>query len=205
MVVRLQAAPGIALSETNRVTSLAAAELNKLPGVTAAGTHVGRAIASDRVTDVNASEIWLTIADDADYASALAAIRSTVRNYPGLRSQVATYADDRLAEAGATTGDRMVVRVYGQDLHTLQTTAEQVRQKLQTVPGVILTTTAPMVAEPAIDVEVNLAAAQRLGLVPGDVRRDVATLVSGLTVGSLYEQQAIFDVVSRATPPPTRA
>src|SRR6476646_4940400 len=52
-----------------------------------------------------------------------------------------------------------------------------------------------MVAEPAIDVEVDLAAAQRLGLVPGDVRRDVATLVSGLTVGSLYEQQAIFDVV----------
>jgi multidrug efflux pump subunit AcrB len=112
-----------------------------------------------------------------------------------VRSQVATYADDRLAAAGATTGDALVVRVYGQDLKVLQTTAEEVRQRIQTVSGVVSPTMQPMVSEPAIDIQVDLAAAQRVGLAPGDVRRDVATLVSGLTVGSLYEQQAIFDVV----------
>jgi multidrug efflux pump subunit AcrB len=52
-----------------------------------------------------------------------------------------------------------------------------------------------VVTEPAINIQVDLAAAQRVGLRPGDVRRDAATLISGLTVGSLYEQQAIFDVV----------
>lgn len=195
VIVALQAAPGTALAETNRITTLAAAELDRLPGVRAAGTHVGRAIASDRRTDVNAGEIWLTIGADADYEGTLAAIRSAVRNYPGLRSEVATYTDERLAEAGATTGDAMVVRVYGQDLPTLQRTAEDVRQQLQTVPGIISPTVEPVTVEPAIDIQVDLAAAQRLGIVPGDVRRDVATLVSGLTVGSLYEQQAVFDVV----------
>jgi multidrug efflux pump subunit AcrB len=52
-----------------------------------------------------------------------------------------------------------------------------------------------VVTEPAIDIQVDLAAAQRVGLRPGDVRRDAATLISGLTVGSLYEEQAIFEVV----------
>jgi Cu/Ag efflux pump CusA len=42
---------------------------------------------------------------------------------------------------------------------------------------------------------VDLAAAQRAGLRPGDVRRDASTLISGLTVGRLYEPQAMFDVV----------
>ena len=195
VVVRLQTAPGTALGETNRITNLAAAELNRLPGVHTAGTHVGRAIASDTVADVDTSEIWLTIADGADYGGTLAAVRSTVRQYPGVRSQVATYADDRLAAAGATTGDKLVVRVYGQDLGVLRSTAEDVRQKVQTVSGVLSPTVAPQVTEPAIDIQVDLAAAQRVGLRPGDVRRDAATLVSGLTVGSLYEQQAIFDVV----------
>jgi Cu/Ag efflux pump CusA len=195
VVVRLAAAPGTALQEMNRITTLAAGELQRLPGVRAAGTHVGRAIASDQVTDVNTSEIWVTIADDADYAGTVSAIRSTIAGYPGLHSQVATYAADQLAAAGVTTGDRLVVRVYGQDLNTLRSTAEDVRQEIQTVAGVISPAVQREVSAPTIEIQVDLAAAQRVGLRPGDVRRDASTLISGLVVGSLYQQQAVFDVV----------
>ncbi|MFL6097739.1 MAG: efflux RND transporter permease subunit [Blastococcus sp.] len=195
LVVHLQAAPGTALAETNRITTAAAAELSDLAGVRSVGTHVGRAIASDRVSDVDTSEIWLTVADDADYDATLSAIRSTVRGYPGLRSDVTTYADGRLAAAGATTGDELVVRVYGQDLATLRSTAEEVRQEIQTVPGVITPVVQAQVTEPTIEIQVDLPAARRVGLRPADVRRDASTLISGLTVGRLYESQTIFDVV----------
>jgi hypothetical protein len=57
------------------------------------------------------------------------------------------------------------------------------------------------VSQPTVSVKVDLAAAQRAGLRPGDVRREVSAMVSGLTVGSLYEQQAIFDVVIWGGPP----
>jgi Cu/Ag efflux pump CusA len=204
VVVRLQAAPGTALPEMNRITTAAAAELSDLAGVRSAGTHVGRAIGSDRVVDVDTSEIWLTIAGDADYDSTLTAVRSVVRGYPGLRSDVSTYADDQLAAAGATTGDQLVVRVYGEDLGTLRSIAEDVRQDVQTVPGVLAPTVEAQASEPSLEIEVNLAAAQRVGLRPADVRRDASTLISGLTVGRLYESQAIFDVVLWGGPP-TRA
>ena len=46
-----------------------------------------------------------------------------------------------------------------------------------------------------MEIEVDLAKAQRYGLRPGDVRRETSTLISGLTVGNLYEQQKVFDVV----------
>ena len=46
-----------------------------------------------------------------------------------------------------------------------------------------------------MQIEVDLAAAERYGFKPGDVRREATTLISGLPVGSLYEQQKIFDVV----------
>jgi Cu/Ag efflux pump CusA len=201
LVVRLEAAPGTALPEMNRITTAAADELSRLPGVRTAGSHVGRAIASDRLDDVNTSEIWVTVAGDADYQRTLRAVRTTVRGYPGLRSQVGTYEADQLAAAGATTGDKLVVRVYGQDFATLQATAEDVRQEIQTVGGVISPQVARQVMAPTIQIQVDLATAQRLGLRPGDLRRDASTLISGLTVGSLYEQQAIFDVVLWSGPP----
>ena len=59
--------PGTSLAEMDRITGLAAAELRELHGVESVGTHVGRAVGADEVVDVDASEIWLTVADDADY------------------------------------------------------------------------------------------------------------------------------------------
>src|SRR3954447_9125570 len=195
VLVRFEAAAGTSLAEMDRITGVAAAELRALPGVQSAGTHVGRAMESDEVVDVDASEIWLTVDGEADYAATLADVRSTVRAYPGLRSEVRTYADDRLSAVSAPTGNDLVVRVSGEDYTTLQETAEQVRDALRTVEGVISPVVEQQVRQPTVSVQVDLAAAQRLGLQPGDVRREVSTLVSGLTVGSLYEQQAIFDVV----------
>jgi Cu/Ag efflux pump CusA len=195
VLVRLEAAPGTSLAEMDRVTGAAAAELRELSGVASIGTHVGRAVGADEVVDVDAGEIWLTVDEDADYGATLAAVRSTVRAYPGLRSQVQTYADDRVAAVSASTGDSLVVRVFGDDFTMLRETAEQVARVLKTVEGVISPEVEAQVSQPTVAVQVDLAAAQRNGLQPGDVRREVSTLVSGLTVGSLYEQQAIFDVV----------
>ena len=70
------------------------------------------------------------------------------------------------------------------------------RQEIQTVAGRHLARpSSRRSTEPTVEIQVDLAAAQRVGLRPGDVRREASTLISGLTVGSLYEQQTIFDVV----------
>jgi Cu/Ag efflux pump CusA len=201
VLVRLQAAPGTALAEMDRITGAAATELRGLPGVASAGTHVGRAIGADEVVDVDQSEIWLTIAGDADYPATLAAVRNAVAGYPGLAGEVRTYADDQVAVAADSTGDALVVRVFGEDLPTLRKTADQVAEVMETVEGVISPVVEPQASRPGVSVQVDLAAAQRYGIQPGDVRREVSTVVSGLTVGSLYEQQAIFDVVVWGGPP----
>jgi Cu/Ag efflux pump CusA len=54
--------------------------------------------------------------------------------------------------------------------------------------------------EPTVEVDVAIAAAARHGIAPGDVRRAAATYLSGITAGSLFEQQKVFDVVVWGTP-----
>jgi Cu/Ag efflux pump CusA len=195
VLVRLQAAPGTALNEMNRITERAAAELRTVAGVRSTGAHVGRAIGSDQVVDVDSAEIWVEVTQDADYSRTLDTIRSTMRGYPGLDSVVRTYAQDRVSTVAASTGDGLVVRVYGNDLTTLRETGDDVAEVLGTISGILSPRVQAQVSEPTIEIEVDLAAAQRHGLRPGDVRREASTLISGLTVGSLYEQQKVFDVV----------
>ena len=74
------------------------------------------------------------------------------------------------------------------------------RAMLARVPGVANPVVRPIPQQPTVAVKVNLAAAQKYGLRPGDIRRDATTLTSGLIVGNLYEQSKIFDVVVWGAP-----
>ncbi|HKS01902.1 MAG TPA: efflux RND transporter permease subunit, partial [Arthrobacter sp.] len=56
------------------------------------------------------------------------------------------------------------------------------------------------VEQPTVQVKVDLAAAQKAGVIPGDVRRAAAALLQGIEVGNVYEQQKVFSVVVKGQP-----
>ena len=200
LLLHVEAAPGTSLIEMDRITATAGNELQTLPGVKSVGTHVGRAIGSDQLTNVNSAEVWITLDDRADYARTKAAITTVMHGYPGLRTDLVTYPGDRVGQVTAGQRDDLLVRVYGADLNVLQQKAGAVRAMLTRVSGVANPAVRPIPQQPTVAVKVNLAAAQKYGLRPGDIRRDATTLTSGLIVGNLYEQSKIFDVVIWGAP-----
>lgn len=195
LLVRVSTAPGTSLPEMERVTAAVDRDLRAVPGVQGVGTHVGRAIGSDQLVDVNSAEMWVTLSGQADYGRSRAAIAAVLRGYPGLRADVGTYPDDQVGQLLASQRNDLVVRVYGADIPTLTAKARQIRALIAGIPGVARPAVRPVPTEPVVDIKVDLAAAERYGLRPGDVRRDATTLTSGLIVGSLYEQSKIYDVV----------
>ena len=68
----------------SRITALVSDELRSLPGVRNVGAHVGRAITSDQVVEINSGELWVSIDPAADYDATVAAIQTVVNGYPGL-------------------------------------------------------------------------------------------------------------------------
>jgi Cu/Ag efflux pump CusA len=195
LLVRVSAAPGTSLPEMERVTAAVDRDLQAVPGVQGVGTHVGRAVGSDQLVDVNSAEMWVTLTGQADYSRSRAAITAVLHGYPGLRADVGTYPDDQVAQLLAAQRDDLIVRVYGSDIPTLTAKARQIRALVAGIPGVAHPAVRPIPTEPVVDIKVDLATAERYGLRPGDVRRDATTLTSGLIVGSLYEQSKIYDVV----------
>jgi len=200
LLIHWQAEPGTSLPEMTRITTQATRQLAAIRGVRAVGAHLGRAITSDQVVNVNSGEIWVTLKDSADYQSTLKAIQGVLANYPKMASHVVTYPQDRVREVQSGATDALVVRVYGSDMDMLQQKAEELQRRIAKVPGVVDPKVQVQARQPTLQVEVNLAAAQKYGLNAGDVRRTATTYFSGLTVGQLYEEQAVFDVVVKGTP-----
>lgn len=200
VLVDVDAAPGTSHPEMTRIIAQASNELRLLAGVNNVGSHVGRAITSDQTTGVNTAEMWVAIDPEADYEGTLTAVRKIVASYPGLDSDVLIYSNDRVTDILTGIENDIVVRIFGEDLNILTAQAQTVRQMLGTVDGIVNPLAQLPIQEPTIEVKVDLAAAQRHGIKPGDVRRAATTLLSGLEVGNLFEDNKVFEVVVWGTP-----
>jgi Cu/Ag efflux pump CusA len=217
VVVELEAEPGTSGPRMTRIATSLTGELRSLPAVDNVAAHVGRAVTGDETVDVNSSEIWVSVASGADYDDAIEDIEDVVAGVPGVRREVVSYSARKIRDVGALdhgdnpvrgdgldvlTGARgpLVVRVYGQDLEVLRREAERVRQLMSGVDGVADPRVEQLVEQPTLEIEVDLVRARRVGIKPGDVRRAEATLLQGIQVGSVFEDQKVFDVVVKGVP-----
>lgn len=200
ILIHWEALPGTSLPEMNRITGKVAGELRAVSGVKTVGTHVGRAIMSDQVANVNSGEIWINIDESADYNKTISSLQEIVEGYPGFGSSIASYSNEVSKNGKHSSVSDITVRVYGQDLGVLRKKAEEIRQIISEVDGVVDPRVNITAEEPTVEIQVDLARAQPHGIKPGDVRRAAATLLSGIEVGNLFEEQKVFDVVVWGTP-----
>ncbi|MDH5236199.1 MAG: efflux RND transporter permease subunit [Acidimicrobiia bacterium] len=201
LVVAFDGVAGTSLEETSRVTALAGAELRTVPGVEDVGIHVGRAILSDETVNVNAGELWVRMDPDADYRRTLDSIRAVVQGYPGFGVPDAlSYSNERVDALLRQRSDDLVVRVYGEDPVVLGDLADEVAAMVAGVEGTANVRAVHPILQPTVEIEVDLERAEQYQVKPGDVRRAAATLLSGIEVGSFFEEQKVFEVVVWSPP-----
>ncbi len=222
VLVQLEGEPGTSNPRMTEIATAVSRELRSIPGVGNVGAHVGRAVTGDQIVDVNSSEIWASVESDADYDATLAAIKDVVRRADVVDRDVVTYSAQKIRDVGALneghnpvrsdeldvltgTDKPLVVRLYGQNLDVLRREADKVRQAMSEVDGVVAPRVTLPGSQPTLEIEVDLDKAQRHGIKPGDVRRAGATLLQGLQVGSVFQEQKVFDVVVQGVPETRRS
>ena len=193
--VELQAPPGTSLQAMDRMSSALIHDLLAIPGVRNAAAQIGRALLSHEVADVNSANLWVSVDPKADYEATLAAMRTVVSGQPGISGEVQTFLSKKVRESLTGEDRAIAVRIYGENLGILRAKAEEIRQTLAKIPGIKSPEVEPQAEQQVIDVEVDLEKARAYGLKPGDVRRSASALIGGITVGSLFQEQKVFDVV----------
>ncbi len=192
--------PGTSVTEEARITSQAYKELSTIPGVRNFGSHIGQALIMDEVYGVYFGENWISVDPKVDYDKTRDAIQAAVDGYPGVQRDVQTYLKERIREVLTGSPTAITVRIFGEDLPLLRAKADEVKRSLENIPGVVDLKVETQKEIPQIDVKVDLAAAERYGVKPGDVRRTAAAMVSGTEVGDIFRDGKAYDVNVWSTP-----
>jgi Cu/Ag efflux pump CusA len=187
--------PGTSLEEMNRITSRASDELRAIPGVTKVSSSLGRAVTSRTIPGPYEGQLWISLDPKADYGQTVAKVRDVTEGYVGVVQNAQTYLQGSVNQELAEPSDRITVRVYGAEEPVIREKAQEIASALKGRPGVAAVVVPPRVEAPAIEIETDLAKAERHGLKPGDVRRAASTLLGRIQVGSLFQDQKVFSVV----------
>jgi CzcA family heavy metal efflux pump len=178
--------PGTSVQEQDRMVANLQRQVLKVPGVTDAGSHIGQALLGEEVSGVNFSETWMSLSPNANYDQVQNDLRAIAASYPGAFSDVQTYLHERIDEVltNGTTED-VAVYIEGPDITTLASLGNGIAAQMSKLPGLDDVQPAPLEFIPEADVTVNVAAAARYGLSPGDVRRDAAVLMASEPVSTI--------------------
>ncbi|NDZ11781.1 acriflavin resistance protein [Variovorax sp. WS11] len=185
---------GTSHPETFRITQAASRELRAIEGVRNFGAHIGRAVGGDEPYGVNFTENWISVDPKVDYDKTRASVEAAVAGYPGLYRDVQTYLKERIKEVLTGAGESIVVRIFGPELSVLREKAHEVEDALKGIPGLIDLHLEQQVDVPQVQVKVNLDNAARYGIKPGDVRRVVNILMSGIEVTDIHKGGKVYDV-----------
>jgi cobalt-zinc-cadmium resistance protein CzcA len=112
---------------------------------------------------------------------------SLQQNFPGVDFNFSQYIQDNVEEAASGVKGENSVKVYGNDLETLEKTADSVAAVLAKIPGITDLAVLRSLGQPTIRIDVDRSRAARYGLAPGDVNAVVQTAIGGQSAGDLYE------------------
>jgi cobalt-zinc-cadmium resistance protein CzcA len=109
------------------------------------------------------------------------------QQFPGVDFNFSQYIQDNVEEAASGVKGENSVKVYGNDLETLEKTAAAIAAELAKVPGITDLAVFRSLGQPTIRIDVDRVRAARYGLAPGDVNAVVQAAIGGQSAGDLYE------------------
>ena len=107
--------------------------------------------------------------------------------FPGVDFNFSQYIQDNVEEAASGVKGENSVKLYGNELSTLEQTAQKIRDVLASVPGVTDLAVFNLLGQPTVNINIDRARASRYALSPGDIDTVVQTAIGGSSPGDLYE------------------
>jgi Cu/Ag efflux pump CusA len=187
--------PGTSLPETMRIAARGCQDyVEAVPAVESCASHAGQALLGDEIHGVNFDEQWVHLDPEADYDKSVEELRGVIESYPGLYRTVQTYLRERVKEVLSGASESIVVRVFGPDVEVLTQKAEEIAAQMATIEGFVDPKVEQIEQIPQIQVEVDVAAAQRYGITPGHVRRQSSALLASEEVADIFHEGKAYDV-----------
>jgi len=122
--------------------------------------------------------------------------------FPGVDFNFSQNIEDNVEEAASGVKGENSVKLFGNDLETLEKTAAKIKAVMATIPGVSDLAVLNSLGQPTVQIDIDRARAARYGLAPGDINSTVQAAIGGQAAGNLYEggSDRNFPIMVRLAP-----
>lgn len=197
LVLGMLLKPGVSLEESNSVGQQAERLLLTVPEVTQVGRRTGRAELDEHAEGVHAAEIDVDLkASDRSREAVLAEIRQKLSVLPA-QIAIGQPISHRLDHLLSGVRAQVAIKVFGDDADTLRGLAENLRQQLSQVQGLVDLSVEKQVLIPQIIVRLDHDKLAATGLSPGQALDVLKTLTDGSHSAQIVDGIRRYDLVIR--------
>ena len=197
LTVGMTFAPGISLAESDRLGTVAERLIMQVPEVKTIGRRTGRAELDEHAEGVHSSEMDVDLRVSARPKEVvLADIRQRLAILPAAFN-IGQPIGHRLEHLLSGVNAAIAIKVFGEDVDTLRVLADQLRERLSAIPGLVDLLIERQVRVPQLQVRLDYQRAALFGVTPAAVTDALEKLTNGKVVSQVIDGQKRFDVVLR--------
>ena len=195
--VHMQAVPGTSLDESVRIGNAVTAALQQDRRIKSVAQRAGRAEVGEDTFGPHYSEfeVDLTPMSGEEAETFQAELRATLKQFPGVHFVVMPFLTERIEETLSGSTAPLVIKLFGDDLDSLDVSATTVAVALQRVPGATDVQAGAAAVAPEVLVRLRPDAIAAAGVSALDALGAVETATQGQTVAQLFEGNRATDVV----------
>ncbi|HEY3629062.1 MAG TPA: CusA/CzcA family heavy metal efflux RND transporter [Terracidiphilus sp.] len=160
------------------------------------GTDTAGFFNTEYFVDLKRKEEWRPMFHQ-DKEKLIAAIDQQLSKFPGVLWNYSQPISDNMEEAVSGVKGELAVKLYGEDLRTLEKKAEEIQAQMSTVRGIQDLGIFRIVGQPNLNFRVNRDAAARWGINVSDIQDAIQTAVGANAVTQVQQGEARFDVTVR--------
>jgi len=131
----------------------------------------------------------------------IAAMNLAVQKYPGAIWNFSQPIEDNVGETMTGTEGSLALKIFGDDLRTLEDLGEKVTAVMERVPGMHDVKLLRDFGQPNLDLTIDRRMAARFGINVADIQGAVQTAVGGNAVSQVLIEEQRYDVVVRYQEP----
>lgn len=190
--------PGTSLEESNRIGRQVESILLEQPEIVATARRTGRAELDEHAQGIHASEVEvkLEMAQRSE-AELLGMLRQEFASIKGVNITIGQPISHRIDHMISGTRANIAVKVFGNDLKSLNDIASQVEAQMAQVPGVVDLSIEEQANLPVTTIRFDREALARHQLTVGEVAEMIETAFYGKTVSQVLQGSRAFDLVVR--------
>jgi cobalt-zinc-cadmium resistance protein CzcA len=160
------------------------------------GTDTAGFFNTEYFVDLKRKEKWRPVFHQ-NKEDLIAAMDKELSKFPGVIWNYSQPISDNMEEAVSGVKGELAVKLYGDDLRTLEHRAEDIQAQMQSIKGIEDLGIFRIVGQPNLNFSVDRAAAARFGINVADIQDAVQTAVGANAVTQLQQGEARFDVTLR--------